>query len=573
LIIFIDFCSSFVHHISNRRIRGFEMQTGLDLMMMMMMMFAVGGAWLAAAFAVLGYFRAKPAPQPLTAHGAALLLRAETDIVRGVVEDQAGRLRQELNQSLKGFQELTVAAVGGLRDGIEGQVRGFGERLDAGIKLIDERAAGIATKLNDDIGQMRSEANTSRETLRGVIEAKLEHSTQQQAESAKGLRDELGGNFQRLGSRVSDSLSEASRVQKERLETVTLAVSGLSEKLEKGQQSLRAAVESRLDAIRQENATKLDEMRQTVDEKLQTTLEARLGESFNRVVEHLERVHKGIGEMQTLAANVGDLKNVLTNVKVRGTYGEVQLALLLEQFLSPDQYVKNASVGTGGRERVEYAIKFPADGEQVLLPIDSKFPREDYEHLQEAIAAGDANLITQFRRELESKIKACAKEISSKYINPPHTLEFAILFVPTESLYAEILRQPGLSEQLQRDYRIMIAGPTNLAALLTSFQMGFRSLALQKRSSEVWQLLGAIKGEFDKYGDVVSSLARQLNAASNSVDSLGKRTRVMSRKLKDVEVLSDEKAAEKLLGFSTDDAVDGSFDHPAEIEKIRVVAR
>jgi DNA recombination protein RmuC len=225
---------------------------------------------------------------------------------------------------------------------------------------------------------------------------------------------------------------------------VTSAISGLSEKLEKGQESLRAAVESRLDAIRRENATKLDEMRQTVDEKLQTTLETRLGESFNRVVEHLERVHKGIGEMQTLAANVGDLKNVLTNMKVRGTYGEVQLALLLEQFLSPDQYVKNASVGSGGRERVEYAIKLPADGEQVLLPIDSKFPREDYEHLQEAIAAGDAKLITQFRRELEAKIKACAKEISSKYINPPHTLEFAILFVPTESLYAEILRQPGL---------------------------------------------------------------------------------------------------------------------------------
>jgi DNA recombination protein RmuC len=530
------------------------MHTGPDLLTLII---AVGGAWLAAAFAALSYFRPKQAPGLLTAHGAAQLLRAETDIVRGAVEDQAGRLRQELNQSLKAFQELTVAAVGGLRDGIEGQVRGFGERLDAGIKIIDERAAGIATKLNDDMGQMRSEANTSREILRGLIEAKLDHSSKQQAEGSMALRDELGGNFQRLGTRVSESLGEASRMQKERLERVTLAVSELSEKLEKGQESLRAAVESRLDAIRQENATKLDEMRQTVDEKLQTTLETRLGESFNRVVEHLERVHKGIGEMQTLAANVGDLKNVLTNVKVRGTYGEVQLALLLEQFLSPDQYVKNASVGSGGRERVEYAIKFPADGEQVLLPIDSKFPREDYEHLQEAIAAGDAKLITQFRHELEAKIKSCAKEISSKYINPPHTLEFAILFVPTESLYAEILRQPGLSEQLQRDYRVMIAGPTNLAALLTSFQMGFRSLALQKRSGEVWQLLGAIKGEFDKYGDVVGSLARQLNAATNSVDNLGKRTRVMSRKLKGVETLCDDQAAADLLGFSVDDLLGG----------------
>ncbi len=315
-------------------------------------------------------------------------------------------------------------------------------------------------------------------------------------------------------------------------------------------------MEVRLDAIRQENATKLDEMRQTVNEKLQTTLEARLGESFNRVVEQLERVHKGIGEMQTLAANVGDLKNVLTNVKVRCTYGEVQLALLLEQFLSPDQFVRNASVGTNGRERVEYAIKFPADGEQVSLPIDSKFPREDYEHLQEAIAAGDSKLTAHYRRELETKIKACAKEINTKYINPPHTLEFAILFIPTESLYAEVLRQPGLSEQLQRDYRVMIAGPTNLAALLTSFQMGFRSLALQKRSSEVWQLLGAIKGEFDRYGDVVNALARQLTTASNSVERLGRRTRAMSRKLKTVEVLPNQQESDELLGLASTDVLD-----------------
>jgi DNA recombination protein RmuC len=563
-LIFVPF-SFTVPESSNQ---GVNMHTGLDLLVLIM---AVGGGWVAAGFAALAYFRSRQTPQLLTAQGAAQLLRAETEIVRGAVEDQAGRLRQELNQSLKAFQELTVVAVAGLRDGIEGQVRGFGARLDAGIKIIDERTAGIATKLNGDMEQMRSGANTSREALRALVEAKLDYSTHQQGEAAKTLRDELGGNFQRLGARVSESLGESSRMQKERLDNVISSVSGLGEKLEKGQESLRAAVESRLDAIRQENAAKLDEMRQTVDEKLQTTLETRLGESFNRVVEHLERVHKGIGEMQTLAANVGDLKNVLTNVKVRGTYGEVQLALLLEQFLSPDQYVKNASVGSGGRERVEYAIKFPADGDQVLLPIDSKFPREDYEHLQEAIAAGDAKLMAHFRRELESKIKACAKEISSKYINPPHTLEFAILFVPTESLYAEILRQPGLSEQLQRDYRVMIAGPTNLAALLTSFQMGFRSLALQKRSSEVWQLLGAIKGEFDKYGDVVGSLARQLNAASNSVDSLGKRTRVMSRKLKDVEVLSDQQASKRLLGFSGDDAIDERVDEMATVEELRRV--
>ena len=452
------------------------MHTGIDLLVVI---FVLGGAWLAAAFAALGFFRAKAAPQLLTAQAAAQLLRLETDIVRSAVEEQARGLREELGQSLKGFQELTLAAFGTLRDGIDAQVRGFGDRLDGGIKTIDDRAAAISIRLNDEMAQMRSEANTNRETLRSLIEQKLDHSIGQQADASKVLRDELGGNFHRLGTRVSDSLAELGQTQKERLENVTGALTGLSEKLEKAQDGLRTAVESRLDAIRQESATKLEEMRQTVDEKLQTTLESRLGELFNRVVEQLERVHKGIGEMQTLAANVGDLRNVLTNVKVRGTYGEVQLALLLEQFLSPDQFVKNASVRPDGGERVEYAIKFPADGEQVLLPIDSKFPREDYDHLQEAIAAGDAKLTAQFRRELENKIKGCARDISSKYINPPHTLDFAIFFIPTESLYAEVLRQPGLFEQLQRDYRVMIAGPTNLAALLTSFQLGFRSLALQ----------------------------------------------------------------------------------------------
>jgi DNA recombination protein RmuC len=413
------------------------------------------------------------------------------------------------------------------------------------------------------MAQMRSETNASREALRALIEAKLDHSSNQQAEAAKALRDELGGNFQRLGSRVSESLGESSRIQKERLESVTSAVSGLSEKLEKGQESLRAAVESRLDAIRQENATKLDEMRQTVDEKLQTTLETRLGESFNRVVEHLERVHKGIGEMQTLAANVGDPKNVLTNVKVRGTYGEASLPYCLSSFCRPTSTSKtqaSAQVAVSGSNLPSNFLLTASRSCCHRLEIPARRLRAPAGSYCCWRCQADHSFSA---RKLEAKIRGCAKEISSKYINPPHTLEFAILFVPTESLYAEILRQPGLSEQLQRDYRVMIAGPTNLAALLTSFQMGFRSVALQKRSSEVWQLLGAIKGEFEKYGDVVSSLARQLNAASNSVDSLGKRTRVMSRKLKDVEVLSDQKAAEKLLGFSGDDAMDGGFERAA----------
>jgi DNA recombination protein RmuC len=526
-----------------------------------------GGACIGALFAILCFFRTRTATPALTQQSAAPILRSETELVRNAVQDQARWLRQELGQSLTSFQEMTLATFGTMRDGIDRQVSAFGERLDAGIRAIDERAAGIATKLNDDMAHMRSEANANRDNLRIIVEQKLDQNISRHAEASKILRAELGDNFQRLGSRVSESLNEASQIQKERLENITGALTGLSDRLEKALENVRVTLESSLAAIRQENAAKLDEMRQTVDEKLQTTLETRLGESFNRVVEHLERVHKGIGEMQSLAANVGDLKNVLTNVKVRGTYGEVQLGLLLEQFLAPDQFVKNASVEPEGRERVEYAIKFPADGEQVLLPVDSKFPREDYEHLQEAIAAGDTKLIAQCRRDLESRIKASAKEISSKYIKPPHTLEFAILFVPTESLYAEVLRQPGLFEQLQRDYRVIIAGPTNLAALLTSFQMGFRSLALQKRSSEVWQLLGAIKTEFDKYGKVVNALSKQLTSASNSVENLGKRTRAMSRKLKDVELLSDQREAEKLLGLSADEVVNREAEETGSLVK------
>ena len=264
---------------------------------LVLLVVATAGAGGAALFAILWFLRAQRLPDALTAQGATQILRAETDIVRAAVEDQARGLRQELGHSLKGFQELTLAAFGTLRDGIDAQVRGFGERLDAGTKAIDERAAAISTKLNDEMAQMRSEANTNRETLRTLIEQKLDHSIGQQADASKVLRDELGGNFHRLGTRVSDSLTEAGQIQKERLENVTGALTGLTEKLEKAQDSLRTAVESRLDAIRQESATKLEEMRQTVDEKLQTTLEGRLGESFNRVVEQLERVHKGIGEI------------------------------------------------------------------------------------------------------------------------------------------------------------------------------------------------------------------------------------------------------------------------------------
>lgn len=519
---------------------------------------------LAVIFAVLCFLKiSSMASQPaLTREVAAQLLRSECEILKAGGEEQSRGLRQELGQTLTNFQQAVNSAFQALGDGVGSQVRGFGEHLNAGVKAIDDRAAAIAKKLDDDLDRMRSEANANREGLRQLVERKLTDSLEAQVTSAKELREELGSNFQRLGSRVADSLNQSSEHQKERLQSTTQALTDLSTKLEKAQEGLRTSVESRLDAIRVESAAKLEEMRQTVDEKLQTTLESRLGESFNRVVEHLERVHKGIGEMQTLAANVGDLKNVLTNVKVRGTYGEVQLELLLEQFLAPDQYIKNAQIVPGSAERVEFAIKLPGrgDGDEVLLAIDSKFPREDYERLVAAAENGDSKLAAHFRRQLEMRIRAYAKEIKDKYVCPPRTLDVGILFLPTESLYAELLRQPGLVDSLHRDCRVTLTSPTTLAAYFSMVQMGFRSLAIERRSSEVWQVLGAVRNEFGKYNSVVDGLAKHLDRAAKSVDTLGTRTRVMARKLMSVETLQEDSAAQKLLGLSAKDILEDGED-------------
>ena len=338
-----------------------------------LLVIATAGVSVAALFTILCFFRIRQLPDALTAHGATQILRAETDIVRAAVEDQARGLRHELGNSLKGFQELTLAAFSTLRDGIDAQVRGFGERLDGGIKAIDGRAATISAKLNDDMSQMRTEASTNRDNLRTAIDQKLDQNISQQAEASKILRDELGGNFHQLGTRVSNSLTEAGQIQKERLENVTGALTGLSEKLEKAQEGLRTTVEAGLEKLRSDNTEKLEQMRVTVDEKLQGTLEQRLGASFKLVSEQLEQVFRGIGEMQSLATGVGDLKKMLSNVKMRGAWGEVSLGGLLDQVLTIDQYERNVEVKPGSNQRVEYAIKLPGgdDGNAPLwLPIE-----------------------------------------------------------------------------------------------------------------------------------------------------------------------------------------------------------
>lgn len=328
----------------------------------------------------------------------------------------------------------------------------------------------------------------------------------------------------------------------------------LTESSERKLAEVRATLETKLKELQVDNAAKLDEMRRTVDEKLHQTLETRLGESFKLVSDRLEAVHKGLGEMQSLAAGVGDLKKVLTNVKTRGTWGEVQLESLLEQMLTPDQFEKNVATVPGSTERVEFAIRLPgrgADNAPVWLPIDAKFPREDYERLLEAQDRADAVAAESAAKDLEARIRNEARTIRDKYISPPHTTDFGLLFLPTEGLYAEVLRRPGLTDLLQREYRVTVSGPTTLTALLNSLQMGFRTLAIEQRSSEVWQLLGAVKTEFGKFSEILSKTKEQLDRASNTIGAAETRTRAIERKLRGVEQLGDTQAR-ALLGEPND---------------------
>ncbi|MEQ1438918.1 DNA recombination protein RmuC [Fontimonas sp. SYSU GA230001] len=372
-------------------------------------------------------------------------------------------------------------------------------------------------------------------------------------ESAQLRRDQAELSAQQrseLGARLQQFLDEARAGRKDQSE----ALAKFGETQTQQATALRASVEEGLKTLRQENSEKLEQMRRTVDEKLHETLEKRLGESFKLVSDRLEQVHKGLGEMQNLASGVGDLKRVLTNVKSRGIFGEVQLAALLEQVLTPEQYAANLSTKPGSNERVEFAIRLPGrggDGEPVWLPIDAKFPREDYERLIDAQERADPVAAEAAAVALEKRIRGEAQSIADKYLSPPHTTDFGILFVPTEGLYAEILRRPGLFEDLQRRHRVTVTGPTNLLAFLNSLQMGFRTLALEKRSSEVWEVLGAVKTEFGKFGEVLDKVRKKLDEATNQLDATGVRTRAITRRLKTVQELPASDA-ERLLGPAAD---------------------
>ena len=379
-------------------------------------------------------------------------------------------------------------------------------------------------------------------------------------ESSRAGRQELTQNlatFQQTlvqqgaeGTRTQNTQIDAfgqqlALLQKTLSDTLTTQLSGVSESNARRMNEIRETLEKQLAQLQTTNAAKLDEMRATVDEKLQTTLQARLGESFKQVADRLEQVHKGLGEMQTLAQGVGDLKHLLTNVKTRGIFGEAQLASLLEQVFVADQYAAQVATRPGSKNVVDFAIKLPGKsehGEPLWLPIDAKFPNEDYERLLDAQGRADVLGAEAAGKALELRIRLEAKSIADKYVEPPHTTDFAILFLPTEGLYAEVLRRPGLIQALQREHRITLAGPTTLLAMLSSLQMGFRTLALEKRSSEVWQVLGAVKTEFGKFGDVLARVKAQTETVLKTLDSAETRSRAMGRALKKVEALPDTQA-------------------------------
>ena len=407
------------------------------------------------------------------------------------------------------------------------------------------------------LGLVLSKIPSSRGEETGkIIREEIRASREEARDSARELREEVGKAQKAANDSVIKVIGEMNKSQKDGLDTVEKRIRELSGRNEAKIETLRGTLDSKMKTLQESNDKKLDQMRQTVDEKLQSTLEKRLGESFKIVSDRLEAVQRGLGEMQNLATGVGDLKRVLTNVKVRGTWGEVQLGAILAQILTPDQYDKNVKVRPSSSEVVEFAIRLPGSGaesdQDVWLPVDSKFPQEDYQRLVNATEEADTVAVEQSLKALTRAIENSAKDISEKYIDPPATTDFAILFLPTEGLYAEVLRQAGLIEKLQQTYRVVIAGPTTLSAILNSLRMGFRTLAIEKRSSEVWQVLAGVKTEFGKFSDVLTKVKRQLDTASNTIDQTGVRSRAMERKLREVEELPEAESV-KLLELPEDE--------------------
>lgn len=439
-------------------------------------------------------------------------------------------------------------------------------RLDASLKdefsRNREETSRSAKEMREELNYFTRTNEEKFTKLTEMIGSKLDIFQQNMEVSAKSNRDELTSSLKSFQEQFRVSVAEFNDLQKQKFDNLTTRQTDLLQTTEQKLEKMREVIETKLKSIQDDNTEKLELMRQTVDEKLQKTLEDKLGESFKLVSDRLEQVHKGLGEMQVLASGVGDLKKVLSNVRTSGSLGEYRLEMILEQILAPEQYGKAVATKPGSRENVEFVIKIPSketDNEVILLPIDSKFPQEKYYALIEAYDKVDPVLIEEAVKELDRTIKGLAKDIRDKYINPPVTTDFAIMFLPFEGLYAEVVKRPTLFESLQNDFRITVVGPSTLAAFLHSLYMGFRTLAIQKRSSEVWALLGAIKTEFGKFAMVLDGVEKNLQVASNKIQEASRKSRTIERKLKGVETLPQTEVVKYLGDGSETDQEDTDF--------------
>lgn len=458
-----------------------------------------------------------------------------------------------------GQERLRTAFDAALRDGLGGVSRSQGELAVQTARHVEE----LRSHLQESLAARFLEVQQAQATTL----AAARRSQDERLDKVEAALTGFTTSFYRAVGELENKLLAAAKAQSEHAtaaadavqERLTRTLTQLSDTHTASLGTLQDRVAAELALVRNDSAAKLEQIRATVDEKLHSTLEKRLGDSFRLVSERLEMVHKGLGEMQTLASGVGDLKRVLTNVRSRGTFGEVQLAALLEQVLTSGQYDKNVATVPGSSERVEFAVRLPGrDGDHsvVYLPIDAKFPQEDYLRLQEAYEAGDLAALEESRKALRTRIVAEARTICAKYLAPPHTTDFALLFVPTEGLYAEALRLPGLVEELQQSCRVVLAGPTTLYAVLNSLQMGFQTLAIERRSSEVWKVLGAVKTEFGRFGESLAAVKKKLLEASNKIEASETRTRVMERRLRDVEELPTAEAHAFRAGLGGEEAED-----------------
>lgn len=457
---------------------------------------------------------------------------------------------KDVSDELRAGREETRTAGRELREEISGSLKAG---MDTISQAMERHAMAQYTQLEGMSKQLRELAESNRtelEHIRTTLDARVKELQEGNERKLAEVRKEVSDGLKNTSEALAQALEGMNKTQQTQLEAMSKELKELTLSNHTSLENIRTTFDTRVKELQEGNEKKLDEMRKTVDDKLHDALEKRLGESFRLVSDRLEAVHKGLGEMQTLASGVGDLKRVLTNVKARGTWAEVQLGTLLEQILTPEQYDKNVRVKADSAERVEYAVRLPGPkdepGRDVWLPIDAKFPQEDYLRLQEAAERADPDAVQAALDSLAKTVRSEARDIHDKYIDPPNTTDFGIMFLATEGLYAEVLRQPALVDELQQRYRVVLAGPTTLVALLSSLRMGFQTLAIEKRASEVWRILGAVKTEFGKFGEALDKVRKQLNTASRTIEQTGVRSRALERKLRSVEQLPEAETASVL---------------------------